>query len=141
MVQSRHPIGGGDTVKKLYTKSELWFSLLWIIAYVILFSLASVGFVEGEGAVQPAGVADGVWALFCLLPAVGFAIALMILWFGYKLRTADVQVMKEKGGVYILFNRAVTNGYSKIGYNFEEKQYELIDRNENSYKTKKNRTR
>ncbi len=27
-------------MKKLYTKSELWFSLLWIIAYVILFSLA-----------------------------------------------------------------------------------------------------
>jgi Na+/melibiose symporter-like transporter len=60
---------------------------------VILFSLASVGFVEGEGAVQPDGVADGVWALFCLLPAAGFAIALAILWFGYKLRTPDVQVM------------------------------------------------
>ena len=27
-------------MKKLYAKSELWFSLLWIIAYVILFSLA-----------------------------------------------------------------------------------------------------
>lgn len=27
-------------MKKLYTKSELWFSLLWIIAYVVLFSLA-----------------------------------------------------------------------------------------------------
>ena len=64
-----------------------------LIGSVILFSLASVGFVEGEGAVQPAGVADGVWALFCLLPAAGFAIALAILWFGYKLRTPDVQVM------------------------------------------------
>ncbi len=27
-------------MKKLYTKNELWFSLFWIIAYVILFSLA-----------------------------------------------------------------------------------------------------
>lgn len=27
-------------MKKLYVKSELWFSLLWIIAYVVLFSLA-----------------------------------------------------------------------------------------------------
>ena len=27
-------------MKKIYAKSELWFSLLWIIAYVVLFSLA-----------------------------------------------------------------------------------------------------
>lgn len=27
-------------MKKFYTKSELWFSLIWIIAYVVLFSLA-----------------------------------------------------------------------------------------------------
>ena len=27
-------------MKKLYAKSELWFSLLWIIVYVVLFSLA-----------------------------------------------------------------------------------------------------
>lgn len=27
-------------MKKLYAKSELWFSLLWIITYVVLFSLA-----------------------------------------------------------------------------------------------------
>ena len=64
-----------------------------LIGSVILFSLAAVGFVEGEGAIQPAGVADGVWALFCLLPAVGFAIALVILLLFYKLRTKDVQVM------------------------------------------------
>jgi len=64
-----------------------------LIGSVILLSLSVVGFVEGEGAVQPAGVADGVWALFCLLPAVGFAIALVILLLFYKLRTKDVQVM------------------------------------------------
>ena len=64
-----------------------------IIGSVVLFSLAMVGFVEGENAIQPAGVADGVWALFCLLPVVGFAIALVILLAFYKLRTKEVQVM------------------------------------------------
>lgn len=64
-----------------------------IIGSVVLFSLAMVGFVEGENAIQPAGVADGVWALFCLLPAVGFVIALVILLAFYKLRTKEVQVM------------------------------------------------
>jgi len=64
-----------------------------LIGTVVLFSLSMVGFVEGENAVQPAGVADGVWALFCLLPAVGFAIALVILLAFYKLRSDEVQVM------------------------------------------------
>lgn len=64
-----------------------------LIGTVVLFSLSTIGFVEGENAVQPAGVADGVWALFCLLPAAGFAIALVILLLFYKLRTDEVQVM------------------------------------------------
>ena len=64
-----------------------------LIGSVVLFSLSAVGFVEGENAVQPAGVADGVWALFCLFPAVGFTIALVILLMFYKLRTKEVQIM------------------------------------------------
>lgn len=64
-----------------------------IIGSVVLFSLAAVGFVEGENVIQPAGVADGVWALFCLLPAVGFTIALVILLAFYKLRSNEVQTM------------------------------------------------
>lgn len=64
-----------------------------LIGSVVLFSLSAVGFVEGENAVQPAGVADGVWALFCLFPAVGFMIALVILLKFYKLRTKEVQIM------------------------------------------------
>lgn len=64
-----------------------------LIGTVVLFSLSSVGFVEGENAVQPAGVSDGVWALFCLIPAVGFAIALVVLLVFYKLRSDEVQVM------------------------------------------------
>lgn len=66
-----------------------------LIGSVVLFSLSAVGFVEGEGAVQPAGVADGVWSLFCLFPAAGFAVALLILLLFYKLRTKDVQVMSR----------------------------------------------
>lgn len=66
-----------------------------LIGTVVLFSLAAVGFVEGENAVQPAGVADGVWGLFCLLPAAGYAVALVMLLTWYKLRSKDVQVMSQ----------------------------------------------
>lgn len=66
-----------------------------LIGSVILFSLNGIGFVEGENAVQPEGVADGLWKLFCLFPAAGFAIALVILLLFYKLRSKDVQVMAE----------------------------------------------
>lgn len=66
-----------------------------LIGTVVLLSLSAVGFVEGEGTIQPEGVADGVWALFCLFPALGFGIALMILLAFYKLRTKDVQVMSR----------------------------------------------
>ena len=64
-----------------------------LMGSVVLLSLSAVGFVEGEGAIQPEGVAEGVWALFCLFPAAGFAVALVILLLGYKLRTKDVQIM------------------------------------------------
>lgn len=66
-----------------------------LIGSVVLFSLSGIGFVEGENAIQPAGVADGLWKLFCLLPAAGFTVALVILLLFYKLRSNDVQVMAE----------------------------------------------
>lgn len=66
-----------------------------LIGTVVLLSLSGVGFVEGENAIQPEGVADGLWALFCLFPAVGFAVALVILMLFYKLKTKDVQVMTQ----------------------------------------------
>jgi len=66
-----------------------------LIGTVVLLSLSAVGFVEGENALQPVGVADGVWGLFCLVPAVGFALALLLLGKFYKLRTADVQIMSR----------------------------------------------
>ncbi len=64
-----------------------------LIGTVVLFSLSAVGFIEGENVVQPEGVADGVWALYCFLPAAGFAIALVILLLFYKLRSDEVQTM------------------------------------------------
>ncbi len=66
-----------------------------LIGSIVLLSLSSIGFIEGENAVQPAGVAEGVWGLFNLLPAAGFALALVILLLFYKLRAKDVQVMAQ----------------------------------------------
>ena len=64
-----------------------------LIGTIVLLSLSAVHFVEGENAVQPAGVAEGVWGLFNLLPAAGFSVALVILLMFYKLRSRDVQTM------------------------------------------------
>ena len=86
-----------------------------LIGTVILFSLSAVGFVEGENAVQPAGVADGVWALFCFLPAAGFAIALVILTLFYKLRSKDVQVMSEYNNGQITREEAEKKLAAKYG--------------------------
>ena len=66
-----------------------------LLGTVILWSLSAVGFIEGENAIQPEGVAEGVWGLFCLLPAALFAVALAVLLLLYKLRTKDVQLMAE----------------------------------------------
>ncbi len=66
-----------------------------LIGSVVLFTLSTVGFIEGENAVQPAGVADGVWGLFNLFPAAGFVIAIGLLLAFYKLRSKDVQTMAK----------------------------------------------
>lgn len=86
-----------------------------LIGTVILLSLSAVGFVEGEGAIQPEGVADGVWALFCLLPAAGFAIALVILLLFYKLRTRDVQIMSRYNNGELTREEAMTQLADKYG--------------------------
>ena len=86
-----------------------------MIGTVVLFSLSAVGFVEGENAVQPAGVADGVWGLFCLLPAAGYAVALILLLALYKLRTKDVQVMSQYNNGQITKEEAESVLVSKYG--------------------------
>ena len=89
--------GNGKKIDLLLISPELLTREVKELSFgtLVLLSLSAVGFVEGEGAIQPEGVADGVWALFCLFPALGFAIALVILLAFYKLRTADVQVMSK----------------------------------------------
>ena len=86
-----------------------------LMGSVILLSLSAVGFVEGEGAIQPVGVADGVWALFCLFPAVGFAIALAVLLLGYKLRSKDVQIMSQYNNGEITKEEAEAQLSAKFG--------------------------
>ena len=66
-----------------------------LIGSMILLSLSAVGFVEGENAIQPAGVEEGVWFLYSVIPVIGFSIALALLIPFYKLRTKDVQVMSS----------------------------------------------
>ncbi len=66
-----------------------------LIGSMILWSLSAVGFVEGENAIQPAGVEEGVWLLYSVIPVIGFSIALALLIPFYKLRTKDVQVMSK----------------------------------------------
>ena len=86
-----------------------------LIGSVVLFSLSTVGFIEGEGAVQPAGVSDGVWGLFCLFPAAGFALGLVILLLLYKLRSQDVQIMSQYNNGQISRAEAETLLAAKYG--------------------------
>jgi len=77
-----------------------------LIGSLVLLSLSTVGFVEGENAVQPEGVAGGVWKLFNLMPAAGFTLALIVLLVFYKLKTKDVQVMSRFNNGEITANDA-----------------------------------
>jgi sugar (glycoside-pentoside-hexuronide) transporter len=54
--------------------------------------LSLIGFVQGEGAAQPAGFEDRLFVAYILVPALGFLLALPLL-SRYKLREKDVQVM------------------------------------------------
>lgn len=86
-----------------------------LITSLIAFSLALVGFVEGENAIQPEGVAKGIWGIFTLLPAGGYVIALLVLIFGYKLRDNSVQVMADYNSGKISYDEAVDAIGDKFG--------------------------
>lgn len=60
-----------------------------------LFAIGMIGFVSGEGAVQPAGVAERMWGIYTLLPAVGYVLAIVVLLLFYKLRDKTVQTMSQ----------------------------------------------
>lgn len=90
-----------------------------VLGSLILFSMAAIGFVEKEDAVQPVGFSDRLWGLFCLLPAAGFAVALIILLLFYKLRTKDVKIMAE---------------YNNGGLSRDEAEAQLKDRYGEAYR-------
>lgn len=58
-----------------------------------MFALGAYGFIEGEGAVQAAQTVQGIWTLYALWPAIGSAVAVVILLALYRLRDKDVQLM------------------------------------------------
>lgn len=57
-------------------------------------TLAVIGFVEGENAVQAEGFVDKMWFACCWMPVVGYIIVLIILKF-YKLNDHDVKLMAK----------------------------------------------
>jgi probable glucitol transport protein GutA len=65
-----------------------------LAAALAAVSLAAIGFVEGENAVQPPGFADRLWLVYLVIPSVGALLSLPILW-RYKLRDKIVQVMAD----------------------------------------------
>ncbi len=90
-----------------------------VLGSIILFSMSAIGFVEKEDAVQPAGFSDRLWGLFCLIPAAGFAVALIVLLLFYKLRTRDVKIMAE---------------YNNGGLSINEAEAQLKDRYGEAYR-------
>ena len=86
------------------------------LASFVLFSLSLIGFVEGENAVQPAGVADGLFGMFIFIPIAGYVLALAILLLFYKLRDKSVQVMATYNNGEISYEECM----AQIGDEFGE---------------------
>jgi len=61
-------------------------------AAIAMFILGAFGFVEGEGAMQPASAIQAIWVLLILSPVVG-ALASLPIFAKYKLRDKTVQIM------------------------------------------------
>lgn len=87
-------------------------------ALVTSFSLAIlslIGFVSGEGAVQPEGVAENLWKVYTLIPAAGYIAAMILMLVFYKLRDRDVQTMSEYNNGEISKEEADAKLASKYG--------------------------
>lgn len=63
-----------------------------LATFVSTFSLTLIGFVEGEHAVQPAGIDMRLWVVSCVGSLLGNIVMLIIYRF-YKLNDHDVQLM------------------------------------------------
>lgn len=84
----------GERAEGVAASVQTFFSKLVgsISGPVAMLILAGFGFVSGENAVQPESVVNGIWLCYTLLPAIGIAVAMLLLRM-YKLRDKDVQVM------------------------------------------------
>lgn len=65
-----------------------------VLSAVAAFALGMTGFIEGENAVQVEGFAEKLWNVSCIMPLIGYGVALVILHF-YKLNDHDVQLMTK----------------------------------------------
>lgn len=65
-----------------------------VLSAVAAFALGFTGFIEGESAVQVEGFAERLWNVSCILPIIGFGIAMLLLHF-YKLNDHDVALMTK----------------------------------------------
>ncbi|MDR2610992.1 MAG: glycoside-pentoside-hexuronide (GPH):cation symporter [Clostridiales Family XIII bacterium] len=60
-----------------------------------MFILGAAGFVSGENAVQPQSAIDMLWIMSSILPIIGQILSFIILFFWYKLRDKDVEIMAK----------------------------------------------
>ncbi len=79
----------------------------------MLLLLSTIGFAEGENAVQTPEVVQRMWGLFIFIPLIGNIIGCVLLVMRYKLRDRDVQAI-------IKYNRGETG--------FEELNEEMLHR-------------
>ena len=60
-----------------------------------MFILGLIGFRSGSGAVQSAATLKGLWYMYTLIPCISLTAAVVLLIFGYKLRSVDAQIMAK----------------------------------------------
>jgi Na+/melibiose symporter-like transporter len=66
-----------------------------IAGSLAMFVIAAAGFVSGDVATQSQTVIDVLWYMISFVPAISPIIAIILLFFGYKLRDKDVQIMAQ----------------------------------------------
>ena len=77
-----------------------------VVNSFMLVCIAWTGF-EASKAVQTVEVADKMWAVFLLIPVIGYVVGGLILLFTYKLRDDNVQVMAKYNNGEISYEEAI----------------------------------
>lgn len=60
-----------------------------------MFILGLIGFQSGSGAIQSASTLNGIWYMYTLIPCISLLAAVLLLIFGYKLKSTDAQIMAK----------------------------------------------